>query len=242
MAVNPDTTTALAIWGAVTGTVGTVAGVFGLWLRIRQHAQDKRKLRCKSFFGFDSPSHPTHHITVRSLGKRPVTLDHIRYYMIPRRRWHRLTKWVQYKRGRWLCNQEPRHVIKLADGEKSELRISLPDGVDISEICKVAVVDQTGKVWRAQWPRHRELLRIATSEKLEVVRQEEGVRNVLAIGHRLGKKYFIETQFKGQGTGSGQISGRGFWFMDKGKYQIKWANIKEQQMPAFLSGQINEIT
>ncbi|WP_237711861.1 hypothetical protein, partial [Rhodanobacter sp. 115] len=239
---SPETTTVIAVWGAITGTIGTFAGLIGLWLRFKQQAQDKRKLTCKSSFGFDSPSHPTHRITVRSLGKRPVTLDHIRYYLTPRTRWHRLTKWAQHKRGRWLWKQEPRHAIKLADGEKTELRIALPDGISISEVYKVAVVDQTGKAWQTWWPSHRELLRIATSEELEVERQTVGLCIVQAVGYRLGDRYFIQTEFKGQGAGSGQITGRGFWFMDKDKYKLKLADITKRQMPAFLSREINEIT
>lgn len=47
-------TEVLAIWGAVTGTIGTFAGLLGLWLRFRQHGLDKPKLLCESSFGFDS--------------------------------------------------------------------------------------------------------------------------------------------------------------------------------------------
>ena len=41
-------TEVLALWGAVTGTIGTLAGLLGLWLRFRQHGLDKPKLKCES--------------------------------------------------------------------------------------------------------------------------------------------------------------------------------------------------
>ena len=57
----------LAIWGAVTGTIGTVAGLLGLWLRFKQHSLDKPKLVCDAYFEFDSPTSPFSAIT-RFLG------------------------------------------------------------------------------------------------------------------------------------------------------------------------------
>ncbi|EIL95280.1 hypothetical protein UU5_11445 [Rhodanobacter sp. 115] len=77
---------------------------------------------------------------------------------------------------------------------------------------------------------------------MEVERQTVGLCIVQAVGYRLGDRYFIQTEFKGQGAGSGQITGRGFWFMDKDKYKLKLADITKRQMPAFLSREINEIT
>ena len=73
----------LAIWGAVTGTIGTVAGLIGLWLRFKQHSLDKPKLVCDAYFEFDSPNHPKHKLTVRSLGRRPVIIDEIKYFITP---------------------------------------------------------------------------------------------------------------------------------------------------------------
>lgn len=72
-------TDALALWGAITGTIGTVAGLLGLWLRFRQHGLDKPRLKCESSFGYDGPNSPKNKITVRAVGRRPVSIDSIRY-------------------------------------------------------------------------------------------------------------------------------------------------------------------
>lgn len=42
-------TEVLAIWGAFTGTIGTIFGLLGLWLRFRQHGLDKAKLLCGNY-------------------------------------------------------------------------------------------------------------------------------------------------------------------------------------------------
>lgn len=63
-----------AVWGAVTGTIGTFAGLLGLWLRFKQHGLDKPKLVCDASFEFDSPNHPKHKLTIRSLGRSLLLL------------------------------------------------------------------------------------------------------------------------------------------------------------------------
>src|SRR5690554_5396945 len=109
-------TEVLAIWGAVTGTIGTVAGLLGLWLRFRQHDLDKPRLVCEASFGFDSPNRPNHKITIRSVGRRPVALDNVKYFVRPKTWKHRLTRAWQHKKGRWLWHQKPRERIKLNEG------------------------------------------------------------------------------------------------------------------------------
>lgn len=130
-------TEALALWGAITGTIGTVAGLLGLWLRFRQHGLDKPKLKCESSFGYDGPNSPKHKITVRAVGRRPVSIDGIRYFITPRNWKQRATRYWQHKSGRWLWNQQPQKKVKLSEGEKEEFRISLPDGLSITEVYKV---------------------------------------------------------------------------------------------------------
>lgn len=77
---------ALAIWGAVTGTIGTVTGVIGLILRYRAHKRDNPFLQCEADFSFEHSSgeaRPKHKITVRSVGRRPVSVDYVRYFTKP---------------------------------------------------------------------------------------------------------------------------------------------------------------
>lgn len=231
----------LAIWGAVTGTIGTIAGLLGLWLRFRQHGLDKPKLVCESSFGFDSPYHPKHKLTIRSLGRRPVVIDNIRYFITPKNLTHCITKLWQHKKGRWLSHQELRQKTKLNEGEKTEIWISLPDWLDITEIYKAEVVDQTGKTWPIKWQSHLRLQKIATQETLDDFSEENEKRIVGATGYRLGERYFLETNFNTKPGRTGVACGRGFWFFDLKKYQEKFIDIKDIQAAKFLSGEIEEI-
>ncbi|CCK80758.1 hypothetical protein [Desulfobacula toluolica] len=235
-------TEVLAIWGAVTGTIGTVAGLLGLWLRFRQHGLDKTKLLCESSFGFNSPNQPLHKLTIRSIGRRPVTIDNIRYFITPRDWKQRLTKPWQHKNGRWLWHQEPKQKAKLGEGEKTEISISLPDGIAITEIYKVEVIDQAGKAWPVNWQGSSRLQKLATQDTLDELTKENDKRLVSATGYRLGEKFFLETKFNTKPGRTGIPCGRGFWFLDAQKYQEKLKSIKDVQFDKFLTGEIEELT
>lgn len=231
----------LALWGAVTGTIGTIAGLLGLWLRFRQHGLDKPKLVCESSFGFESPGRPTHKITIRSVGRRPVAIDQIKYFNIPRIWSHRLTKRFQHKKGRWVWGQTPRKAIKLGEGEKTEVSVSLPDSISITEIYKVEVVDQTGKGWPVKWKAISKLKKVATEEILEEFAEKNDKRIASATGYRLGTRYYLETKFNTKPGRTGVPTGRNFWFLDIKKYQQKMQDIKTIQAVEFLSGRSEEI-
>lgn len=62
-----------------------------------------------------------------------------------------------------------------------------------------------------------------------------------AIGYRLGKRYYIQTNFNTKPTRMGVPSGKGFWFFDLKKYEEKFIDIKDLQATKFLSGEIEEI-
>lgn len=235
-------TEVLAIWGAVTGTIGTAAGLLGLWLRFRQHGLDKAKLLCESSFGFDLPNRPLHKLTIRSIGRRPVVIDNIRYFITPRDWKLKLTKSWQHKKGRWLWHQELKQIAKLGEGEKTEISISLPDEITITEIYKVEVVDQTGKAWPVNWQASSRLQKVATQETLDEIAKENDTRVVSATGYRLGEKFFLETKFNTKLGRTDIHCGRGFWFLDAKKYQEKLQNIKDVQFDKFLSGETEELT
>lgn len=234
-------TEVLAIWGAVTGTIGTVAGLLGLWLKFSQHDLDKAKLMCESTFDFDSPNRPIHKLTIRSIGRRPVVIDNVRYFITPGDWKQRITKTWQYKKGRWLWHQEPKQKIKLNEGEKTEIVISLPNGITITKIHKVEVVDQTGKTWPVNWLTSSRLQKVATQETLDEFTKENDKRIVNVTDYRLGEKFFLETKFNTKPGHTGTPCGRNFWFIDLKKYQEKLQNVKTFQSDKFLSGETEEI-
>lgn len=236
-----EVTEALAIWGAVTGTIGTLAGLLGLWLRFRQHGLDKAKLECESSFGFELPTHAKHKIIIRSVGHRPVTIDHVRYYVMPRTLKQKLTKSWQHKQGRWIWDQKPRSATKLEEGEKTELSISLPDGLVINEIYRADIIDQSGRFWEIKWPSLSRLSKIATKEEISKLEKENEKRLVSVTGFRLSEKYYIETKFNTKPGRTGTPSGRSFWFVDSKSFEKKLRDIEEKQIPEFLAGNCEEI-
>lgn len=234
-------TEVLAIWGALTGTIGTFAGLIGLWLRFKQHGLDKPKLKCESSFSYDGPNLPKHKITVRAVGRRPVCIDSIRYFITPRSWKQRITKYWQHKTGRWLWHQEPKQKVKLNEGEKSDFLISLPNGICVTEIYKVEVIDQTGQSWPVKWLPNNRLKKVATQEVLNEFIKENERRIVNVTGYRVGEKFFLDTKFNTKPSRTGNISGKGFWFLGLNQYQEKLHDVTEHQSGKFLSGETEEI-
>lgn len=231
----------LAIWGAITGSIGTVAGLLGLWLRFRQHGLDKPKLLCESSFAFDSPTHAKHIITIRSVGRRPVSVDKIRYFIAPRSWNEKLIIWWHYKNGRWLWNQDAPKDTKLNEGEKIEIKISLPKGLEITEIHKVSVIDQAGKSWPVKWPSISSIKKVATQEDLDRFVLENDKRIISATGYRIGVRYYLKTTFNTKPGRTGVPCGKDFWFHNKKQYQDKFKNVKVIQAPKFLACEIEGV-
>lgn len=238
-----EITMALSVWGAVTGTIGTVAGLLGLWLRFRQHGLDKAELRCESEFRFESPTRSQHKIAIRSTGRRPVTVDAIRYLVVPRNTWHRLIKRLLHRSNRYVWVQELRNKTKIAEGEKTEVNIELPDsGLEVQDIYKAEVIDQTGKHWYVKWPSLSNLSRIATSERIDLFECKNEFRVCSVTGYRLGEKYYLETKFNTIPGRTGVACGRDFWLTDVRAYSEKYKEITENQCVQFLASSVNEIT
>lgn len=235
---------ALSIWGAITGTIGTISGLFGLWLRFRQHGLDKAELVCTSSFGFESPSRSQHKITIRSTGRRPVTVDAIQYFMLPPSTWKKVIKRWLHRRGRYIFLQEIQPKIKLSEGEKADEKITLHDGVAIQTIYKAEVIDQTGKHWPVKWPSLSSLSRMTTVEQLDSFesQNESSSRICSAVGYRLGEKYYLEVKFNTIPSRTGVACCRSFSQMDMQTYSKKYKDIKQDQHVRFLAAEIDEIT
>ena len=233
---------ALSIWGAATGTIGTVAGLLGLWLRFRQHNLDKAELRCESDFRFESPISTRHKITIRSTGRRPVTVDSVQYLIIPRNTRERLLKKFLHRRGKYVWVQKLQTTRKIAEGEKAEVNIFLPNGLAIQDIYRAEVIDQAGKYWKVKWPSISRLSKIATSEKIDSFEVKNESRICSVVGYRLGEKYFIETKFDTIPGRTGVSCGRSFWIMDLQTYRHKYEDIIHNQCNQFLASDINKIT
>lgn len=233
-------TETLAIWGAITGSIGTVAGLVNLLIRFKQYKLDMPKLKCDSSFSYESPESQKHNLIIRSIGRRPLTLDKIQYLIMPKTWKHKIIKRWKHEKDYYIYNQDLKNT-KLAEGEKKEFLISLPNGLEITEIYKVLVIDQTGKGWNVKWPSIAHLMQIATKEELVSIEEENDKRFVSVKGYRLGTKYFIETKFDTKIKRLGMINGRSFWFRDAKKYLEKLQDIQNTQIVKFLAAETESI-
>jgi hypothetical protein len=231
----------LAIWGALTGTLGSIAGFLGLWLRFKQHKLDQVKLLCSTSFGFQSPNNHDHKIIIRSVGRRATTIDHIRFYVLPDNWKLRLLKKYEYSKGRWIWDQKIKDIIRLEEAEKYDLKIKLPVGLKVSSIYQAKVFDQAGNSWVIKWPRINEVIKLTTEVELMSLTQELDNRFVEITGHRLGNKYLISTYFNTKPQRTGVVSGCDIWFFDENSYNNKIKYIKDVQVNKFLNGEIEEI-
>lgn len=234
----------LAIWGAVTGTIGTVTGVIGLILRYRAHKRDNPGLQCKSDFSFEHSSgeaSPKHKITIRSVGRRPVAVDYIRYFMRPWRRWHRVFKWYYWSKKRWVYDQVPMTQLNLPEGTKEDVLISLPNGFALGEVQKAEVHDQAGNVWKVSWPRRGKLQTLIKSQALDR-KQEENERLQCEVkGYLAGENFHIYVQWNQEPGKKNSFKGRFFQFQTRQEYDRKWEDLTENQIPRLLREEVSEI-
>ena len=243
MDTDPLTRT-LAIWGAVTGTIGTLTGIANLILRFDQHKKDQPKLVCSSEFSFDHESghvRPRHKVILRSVGKTPVTVDFVRYYINPRDFWQKIFKRKAWKLGRFVCEDTLTAPLHIAEGKKETISIKLPSGLSIREIVKAEVHDQTGAIWPIAWPSRAKLEVLAHHEQLYESELSNENRVCKIIGYIASGTYYIYTHWNPKRRAKSAFSGRVFHFKTEKDYQEKLKDIIENQQPKILSCETDEI-
>ena len=234
-----EITQLLAFWGALTGTVGTIAGLLNLYIRHRQHQQDKARLSAESIFKFHFAPHHDHEIVIKSLGRRPVTLERIRYFVIPNNFFDRLTRKRLHKKNKWIWDQKFDRKPTLNEGRKEEVRPKLPDGLNFDQIYKAIVIDDIGREWPIKWPSIAYLKKHALCEELNSESEKEKGREVSLQGYKAGVNYFLSTQFRRTPQPSGVPCGKNYRFSTEREYRDKVKHIKDIEFSRFLSGEID---
>lgn len=234
----------LAIWGAVTGTIGTVTGVIGLVFRYRAHKRDNPFLKCETDFSFEHSSgeaRPKHKITVRSVGRRPVSVDYVRYFMRPSLRRHSIFRWYFWSKKRWVYDQMPKNLIHLPEGKKEDIYISLPNGFPLGEVLKAEIHDQAGKAWNVSWPSLGRLRRLIRNEKIGRITEENNRQQCTVVGYFAGEYFHIYAHWNKEPGKKNTFKGRFFQFQTRSEYERKWADIVENQVPKLLNEEVSEI-
>lgn len=238
-------TQTLAIWGAVTGTIGTIAGIANLILRFKQHKKDQPTLLCSSNFSFEHSAgvaRPQHKLIVRSVGTRPVTVDYVRYFIKPKGLMQSLFKQVVWSQNRWIYDDKPRSTMQITEGKKEEIKISMPNGLIIPDIVKVEVHDQSGKSWKVKWPSSKRLAMEVHHEQLHESEESNSERLCKVSGYTAAGKYHIYAHWNPTPKSKKSFTGRFFHFRDEKEYQSKLRDILEVQQPKILACELDEIT
>jgi len=239
-------TQALAVWGAVTGTIGTFTGVLGLWLRFRHQKRDQAKLTCEARFDFEvSNGVPSskYKIIIRSIGRRPVTLDTIEYRYNPDTLKDRLLKHRLWRTGKWASTDDVDHqkTISLTEGQKVELPIEKHRLNHLAKICRVFIHDQTGRKWRVKWPNAQKLEMLTRHGQLDRIEEENSRRTCKVVGYNLRSEFYLFTHWNVDPPSKSSHTGKTFRFDKRSDYDKKLEEIRTIQLPKMLAEELQEI-
>lgn len=237
-----ESTERLAVWGAITGSIGTLTGALSLYLRFRQQKRDQAKLKCQLDFDheFHQGSKPrkNYKIVVRSVGRRPVTIDHVQYRLGPLEFPKRLQRWAKWRKGEWVNNVVPatktsRINTSLTEGTKIQIPID-PETISFEHIYKVKVVDQTGRFWPVSWPSRKKLQTITHYKELDNLEEENANQKFTLHGYEFQKKFRLAILWNTETGKKTSMRGRSFEFNSRQQYTDKVSLLKTRKIPDFL--------
>jgi hypothetical protein len=232
-----ESTEQLAVWGALTGSIGTITGGLSLYLRFKQQKRDQVKLKCEVNFDheFIHRSNPTkkYKIVVRSVGRRPVTIDHVQYRLGPLEFPQRLQRWTKWRKGEWVRNVEPNTKVSLTEGTKIEIPID-PENINFEHVYKVKIFDQTGRFWSVSWPRYKKIQTITHYKELDNIAEENAQQKVTLHGYEFKKEFRLTIFWNPETLGKNSSKGRSFVFNSRKQYTDKVSVLKQEKIPAFL--------
>jgi hypothetical protein len=237
-----ESTERLAAWGALTGTIGTTTGALSLYLRFRQQKRDQAKLKCQVDFDHEfymsSMPRKKYTIVVRSVGRRPVTIDHVQYRLGPLDFPKKIQRWAKWRKGEWVRNVVPatktsRINTSLTEGTKIQIPIDL-ETVSFEHVYKVKVVDQTGRFWPVSWPSRKKLQTITHYKELDKLEEENAKQTVTLHGYEFQKKFRLTIYWSPETGKKTSSKGRSFEFTSRRQYTDKLSVLKYEKIPAFL--------
>lgn len=239
-------TQTIAIWGAVTGTIGTVTGILGLWLRYRHQKRDQPRLKCEVLFDFevsDGVPRPKYKVVVRSVGRRPVNLDGIEYYYKPKTLKDRLMRRRLWRDGKWQSTDAVgrQRTVSLSEGEKKEFLIEERQFEHLNKVAKVCILDQAGKRWHVPWPGQKQLAQNTQHGELDRIEEENPRRTCKIIGYQLRSEFYIFVLWNKEPPSKNSSVGRTFPFESKNAYTRKLAEIRDDLLPKLMAEKIDEI-
>lgn len=232
-----NSTEQLAAWGAFTGSIGTITGALSLYLRFKQQKRDQVKLKCEANFDHEFYHGPKpikkYKIVVRSVGRRPVTIDHAQYRLGPLQFPDRLQRWTKWHKGEWVKNVEPKTKAALPEGTKIEIPIDA-DRISFEHVYQVKIFDQTGRFWPVSWPSRKKMQTITHYKELENIVEENTQQKVTLHGCEFQKKFRLTIHWNPQRGKKSPMEGRMFEFNSRKQYTDKVSALRQEKIPAFL--------
>ena len=234
-----NNTQILAIWGAITGTLGSMIGVLSFIIKYKVYNKDKALLKIITNLGFTfnrSGIKQKNSITVVSVGKKTVFVESIQYFLRIENICRRFISFFYYNKGLYLHEYTFESIIEIQEGKNHKIDITLPKGLQLSDIKKIRIIDQTGKLWKVPWFTRNTITKktkIVTIDNLELKR---GDREISLKSSLVGCCYFLKYTFSGNHSMS--INSRRFINRKQLDSYVKELKIKIEQ---FLDNEIDKI-
>jgi len=239
---NIFSTENLSIWGAVTGTIGTLIGTLGFIIRFKTYARDKIKIRVDSYLKYhdSTDESKSNHMVVFCQGKQSIYISEIKYYWRPEG-WRNYFRYFYYLKNLYIYNREISDGIKIEPNRNVKIGINLIEGLDIREITKIRIVDETGKSWKVPWFRKDTIDRYNTNK---IIKEEElfekGIHEVKLSARKIGDYYRIILMYKNKSI-QNQTKGKYFYSRDEKSYNKNLHKVIDDIVPEILDGKISEI-
>lgn len=240
-------TQTLAIWGAVTGTIGTITGILGLWLRYRHQKRDQARLNCEVNFEYEVSNgvpKPKYKITVRCIGRRPVNLDGIEYFYNPKDLKDRIMRRRLWRNRKWRSKDDinRQKTASLLEGQKAEFLIEAHRFESLAKVARVSVVDQTGRNWPVKWPGSKELAKLTQHGELDHIEEENTRRKCTVFGYEMQGQFYIVVHWTKDPPNKSASVGRSFRFDSRDEYARKLEEIRSDLLPKLLAEKIDGIS
>ena len=237
----------MAIWGAVTGTIGTVTGILSFILRFRHQKRDRAKLFCEADFSYElSNGKPNqkYGIIIRSVGRRPVSLDQIGFQYIPDNWKDRIIRQFLWRKGQFTGTDsiDRNKTITLPEGQKYVHRLSDFHVKHMEKTGRVFIRDQTGRKWKVRWPRPHKLKTLNHYEELQLVNEESASVKCQIIGFEHRDEFRIYAYRSPKPSGKGPATARNYAYKNRSEYDEKMQEIVDNQLPKILEEELQGFT
>lgn len=125
--------------------------------------------------------------------------------------------------------------MHLPEGKKEEIYISLPNGFHLGEVLKAEVHDQAGNAWKVSWPSLGRLRNLIKYEKIGEIEEKNDRQQCKVVGYLAGEHFHVYAHWNQEPEKKNLFKGRFFHFQTRSKYEQKWADIIENQVPKLLT-------